>query len=124
MSDSDLGWFEVSLNVQDIGRSLAFYQTLGFQLVDGSVELRNVTLQKGDCRIGLYQGYLDPPETQLIFWQGDVDAIARDLVGRGLRFERGPTKGDDGGAGALLKDPDGHPIYFINMPGVLRKGPG
>ena len=116
-----LGWFEVSLDVQDIERSLAFYEKLGFQLVDGSVAFRNVTLQKADCRISLYQGYLDPPQTQLIFWQGDIHAIARDLTGKGLSFERGPAKGDDGGTAAMLKDPDGHPI--INMPHVVRKGP-
>ena len=88
-----------------------------------SVAFRNVTLQKDDCRISLYQGYLDPPQTQLIFWQGDIHAIARDLTGKGLSFERGPAKGDDGGTAAMLKDPDGHPIYFINMPHVVRKGP-
>jgi len=121
IADMDLGWFEVSLNVHDIKRSLAFYQTLGFQVVDGNVDVRHVTLQKGDCRISLYQGYLDPPETQLIFWQGDINAIACELDSKGLRFERGPAKGDDGGTGALLRDPDGHPIYFVNMPGVQRK---
>lgn len=121
MSDIDFGWFEVSLNVQDIKRSLEFYQLLGFQVVDGNVEFRNITLRKGDCRISLYQGYLDPPETQLTFWQGDVHAIARDLAGKGLQFERGPTTGEEGGVGALLRDPDGHPIYFVNMPGVKRK---
>jgi catechol 2,3-dioxygenase-like lactoylglutathione lyase family enzyme len=117
----DLGWFEVSLNVQDIRRSLEFYQTLGFQPVSGSVEERFITVQNGDCRIGLFQGHLNPPETQLIFWQGDVGAIAHALTAKGLSFEKGPTTGDDGGTGALLKDPDGHPIYFVNMPGVVRK---
>jgi len=118
----DLGWFEVSLNVQDINRSLAFYQTLGFALVDGSVAARTVTLQKGDCRIALYQGHLDPPVTQLIFWQGDVGAIARDLTSKGLSFEKEPLVGHGGGTAALLRDPDGHPLYFINLPGVTRKG--
>src|SRR5512140_999199 len=56
MADLNLGWFEVSLDVKDIKRSLAFYQALGFQIVDGSIEKRNVTLQKADCRIALYQG--------------------------------------------------------------------
>ena len=121
MTERNLGWFEVSLNVKDIAQSVAFYKTLGFAQVDGSIEARNVTLQKHDCRIGLYQGFLDPPETQLIFWQGDVDAIASDLVTEGLTFERGPMAGDGGGAAALLRDPDGHPIYFVNIPGVVRK---
>jgi len=36
----DLGWFDVGLNVQDIARSLAFYQALGFAQVDGGVDIR------------------------------------------------------------------------------------
>jgi catechol 2,3-dioxygenase-like lactoylglutathione lyase family enzyme len=120
----ELGWFEVSLDVKDIERSLAFYRTLGFEIVDRAGEGRVATVQKGDCRIGLYQGFLDPAETQLVFWQGDVEAIAGALESRGLTFERGPAQGDGGGTGAILRDPDGHPIYFVNMPGVTREGPG
>jgi hypothetical protein len=78
--------------------------------------------ERPDCRICLYQGFLDPPETQLIFWQGDVAAIASDLKSKGLQFEKTPARGEDGGIGALLRDPDGRPIYFVNLPGVTRQG--
>jgi hypothetical protein len=61
--------------------------------------------------------------TQLIFWQGDVNAIASDLTSKGLTFQKPPAKGADGGTGALLTDPDGHPIYFVSMPNHTRKGP-
>jgi len=60
MTDLDLGWFVVSLNVADIEQSLAFYQALGFQIANGSVESRVVTITKGNCRLALYQGFLDP----------------------------------------------------------------
>ena len=102
-------------------RSLGFYLKLGFRLVSRDDDGRSATLQNGDCRIAVYQGILNPAETQLIFWQGDVDEIGRDLVGKGLRFESGPTKADNGGTGALLRDPDDHPIYFVNMPGGVRE---
>lgn len=111
----DLGQFEISLDVRDIAASLAFYEALGFEVVDGSVEIKVVTLQKGDCRIALYQDYLQPPVAQLTFWNGDVDEIAADLKAKGYEFERGPFTGDGGGRAALIKDPDGYPIYFINM---------
>ena len=117
----ELGWFEVSLDVKDMGRTRAFYETLGFEVVGEAAEGRVVTLQKADCRISLYQGVLDPPETQLIFWQGDVAAIANDLMRKGIRFEKPPT-GEGDGIGALLRDPDGRPIYFVNVPGVTRQG--
>jgi catechol 2,3-dioxygenase-like lactoylglutathione lyase family enzyme len=111
-----LGRFEVGLDVQDIERSLAFYEKLGFRVVDGAVANRFVSLENGDCRLSLYQGHLDPAQTQLIFWQGDVEAIANELATKSLTFERAPARHDDGGIGALLRDPDGHPIYFVNIP--------
>ena len=116
------GWFEVSLDVKDIVRTRSFYETLGFEVVETAFEGRVVTLQKGDCRICLYQGFLDPPETQLIFWQGDVAAIASDLKSKGLQFDKEPARADDGGIAAQLRDPDGRPIYFVNLPGVTRQG--
>lgn len=118
----ELGWFEESLDVRDIVHTRSFYETLGFDVAGTVFDGRVVTLQKGDCRICLYQGFLDPPETQLIFWQGDVAAIASDLKSKSLQFEKEPTRGDDGGIGALLRDPDDRPIYFVNLPGVTRQG--
>lgn len=117
----EFGWFELSLPVQDIATSVVFYGNLGFRQVDGGVPLRHVTLEKGDCRIALYQGHLDPARPQLIFWQGDVEAIARALEARGLEFEKPPAKDGAGGVGAMLRDPDGHPLYFVNLPGVQRE---
>ena len=120
----DLGRFETSLDVKDIEKSVAFYKALGFRQVDGSIEIRNVGLRKGDCRLTLYQGYLDPPELQLIFWQGNVAAIARDLSAKGLSFEDGWPRSDENGTAAMLKDPDGHPLYFINLPVQFYDQPG
>jgi catechol 2,3-dioxygenase-like lactoylglutathione lyase family enzyme len=111
----DLGWFETSLDVQDIVKSVAFYETLGFRHVEGDIAVRTVTLNRGDCRLTLFQGHLDPARTQLIFWQGDVEAIAREATAKGFVFQRGPNVSKDG-ASAMLFDPDGHPLFFINMP--------
>ena len=122
----DLGYFEISLDVKDIGRSQAFYESLGFELIDGAAEIRTVTLQKGDCRLGLYQGHLDPARTQLIFWQGDVAAITREVEAAGIGFFREP-RSDEGGTAFMLLDPDGHPVFvicmrinFYNQPGYER----
>jgi hypothetical protein len=51
------------------------------------------------------------------------NAIAGDLTSKGLICDKGPTEGADGGTGALPRDPDGHPNYFVNMPGHTRKSP-
>ena len=120
----DLGRFETSLDVKDVEKSLAFYKALGFRQGDGGVDIRNVGLRKGDCRLSLYQGYLKPAETQLIFWQGNVEAIAGDLTSKGVRVEEGWPKKDKNGSAAMLKDPDGHPLYFINLPVHFYNQPG
>ena len=119
----DYGWFETSLNVADIAESVAFYERLGFARVDGDFAMKTITLQKGDCRISLYEGHLNPARPQLIFWQGDVEAITRDLEQKGVAFHRRLIKDDHGGVGSLLFDPDGHPLYFVNIPGVTRREP-
>ena len=115
--DKELGWFELSLAVQDIEAAIAFYLKLGFQRVDDRSVERTATLQNNDCRLGLFQGYLDPTGTQLIFWQGDVGAIADTVRCQGLSFFKAPSTDDSGGATLMLKDPDGHPLVFINLPG-------
>ncbi len=115
----DFGWFELSLGVRDIERSVEFYEKLGFQLL-GRDEKRNATLQKDDCRITLYQGLVAPADHQLTFWQGDTQAISSELQKAGLSVER-TQHGTEGGTAVLLRDPDGHAIVFISVPGVTRR---
>ena len=50
-------------------------------------------------------------------------AAARDLERQGVTFFRGPSQ-DDNGAAFMLKDPDGHPIYVINLPVQFYNQPG
>jgi hypothetical protein len=56
----------------------------------------------------------------LVFWQGDVEAVGRAAAGKGLSPESGSTRTDDGAVTARLRDPDGHVLFFINKPGVVR----
>lgn len=107
--------------MKDIVATRDFHVKRGFDVLSEAFDGYVVTLQKADCRLCLYLGFLDPPETQLIFWQGDVEAIAEDLSGKGIRFEKGPSRDEDGGVGALLRDPDGRPVCFVNLPGVTRR---
>lgn len=112
-SDLDRGFFQVSLPVKDPDRTAAFYELLGFRRKAGD-DPRVAALTNGQCRICLYQGYLDPDELQLNFWQGDVDAVAAVARREGMRFYREPGR-DEAGAGFMLTDPDGRPVFFINM---------
>lgn len=121
--DLTAGWFEVSLPVTDVGRSTAFYEALGFEVVVREAKGTRISLQNCDCRVGLYHGHLEPHRPQLIFWQGDVPAMAERVRRAGLVFHSGPAGDNDHGSFMLL-DPDGHPLYFIVMPGVERGRPG
>jgi catechol 2,3-dioxygenase-like lactoylglutathione lyase family enzyme len=81
----DLGWLEVSFDVKDVGRTIAFYEALGFRVASRADQGMSAILQGGTCRLGLYQNVLRPAETQLIFWQGEVERCAEGLP------ERAPT---------------------------------
>ncbi|HEY3799125.1 MAG TPA: VOC family protein [Caulobacteraceae bacterium] len=110
-----LGRYDVALPVKDVARTVAFYELLGFERRPlPEDEARVAAMVCGDARITLYQGYLDPAEPQLNFWQGDIDAVAEQARRQGLGFFREPA-GDDSGRAFMLKDPDGRPLFFINM---------
>lgn len=112
-TDLDRGFCQVSLPVKDPDRTAAFYEMLGFRR-KASDDPRVAPLTNGECRICLYQGYLDPDELQLNFWQGDLDAVAAVARREGMTFYREPG-GDAAGKGMMLIDPDGRPVFFINM---------
>ena len=112
--DLDRGVFQVSLPVKNLATTVAFYERLGFCSADSKPEDRVLGMSNGRDRICLYQGHLDPEELQLIFWQGDIDAVADTVRREGLGFFREPGR-DDKGAAFMLKDPDGRPLFFITM---------
>ena len=88
--------------------------------MDDSLEVRAVTIQCGDCRIALYQGYGE--ENFLNFRGGDVYALAGQFKLPGLALEREPETGLDGATGGpLVRDPDGNAIYFCHYPNEERK---
>ena len=119
-ADATAGWFEASLPVQAIAQSVAFYEALGFATVTRDTEGTWVSLQNADCRLGLFQGHLDPDRPQLIFWQGDLKAMATRARTAGFGFLCEPV----GQYGAfMLADPDGNPLYFIDPPGGSHPRP-
>jgi predicted enzyme related to lactoylglutathione lyase len=120
----DLGRFEAALPVKDLKRTMAFYEGVGFAREGGDIEVGVAELRRGDCRVCLYQGQLDPDRLQLIFWQGDTEAIAAMVEAAGIPFFRGPNRAEDGGGSFMLLDPDDHPLFFIYMPVHFVNHPG
>ena len=118
----ELGAFSVSLAVEDIDASRAFYGKLGFEVVGGDADENWLILRNGDCTIGLFQGMFE--RNTLTFnpgWDKQATALAsytdiRDLQRRlkdeGVELLSEADETTTGPASFLIIDPDGNPILF------------
>lgn len=118
----ELGNFSVSLAVQDLERSKAFYETLGFQVLGGDAGQGWLILRNGACVLGLFQGMFD--KNILTFNPGwddkaqplddfeDVRIIQARLQQAGVALVEGTEPDGDGPAHVVLEDPDGNRIML------------
>lgn len=116
----DLGAFSVSLAVQDLAASMAFYAKLGFTRFAGEPEQNWVILKNGRHVIGLFQGMFD--KNLLTFNPGwdqdaqplgaftDVRELQRRLKAEGVTLTAEADETTTGPAYFMLEDPDGNPI--------------
>ena len=118
----NLGEFEVGLNIKELDNAFAFYQSLGFQLVNGNFDVGMFTLAKNDCRIAIYhanhKGFVEEM-LYLQFYQGEVENIIRHAEGKGLKLTS-PIRREDRGINAQFKDPDGRIVNLIQQPDSYR----
>ncbi|HPF12728.1 MAG: VOC family protein [Planctomycetes bacterium] len=117
-----LGVFSLSLAVQDIHASLAFYEKLDFHQVGGDIAQNWVVLQNGSTTVGLFQGMF--PANIMTFTPGwglhketlehfkDVRDIQRTLRERGVTFATEADETTTGPASFVITDPDGNTILF------------
>ncbi len=116
----ELGAFSVSLAVQDLEASRAFYEKLGFQVVAGEPSENWQILRNGSCTIGIFQGMFE--RNILTFNPGwdsrgqdletfaDVRDLQRQFKAEGLQLEVEVEENSTGPASFVLTDPDGNPI--------------
>ena len=120
----DLGENFPCLNVQDLTRSIEFYETLGFKMTEGHRSENWACLQHNNMVVCLYQGHIE--ENLINFRGGDIEAIYQEARTRGLEFEKPAKKYPDGSWNATLRDPDGNAIFFNTFPDereqYLREG--
>ena len=93
--------------VADMDRAVGFYRdSLGFAVRFESPEWSELTT--GETTLALHPASAaNPPGTvQLGFTAADLAAVCRDLVGRGVRFTRPPTRAEFGGMLAEFLDSD------------------
>jgi lactoylglutathione lyase len=106
----ELGTFSVSLAVKDIKASRAFYEKLGFSVLDGAEEQNWLILRNGTTKIGLFQGMF--PQNTLTFNPTDVRSIQKHLLSEGIELMQKADETTEGPAHIALLDPDGNPILF------------
>lgn len=114
-----LGAFSISLSVNDLSKSIAFYEDLGFARFGGDDSHGYAIMKNGDTLIGLFQGMFEG--NMLTFnpgWDqsaGEVNPFddVRDIkakvtaAGHAASQEQG---GDTGPASFVVTDPDGNAI--------------
>lgn len=115
----DLGTFSLSLAVKDINASQKFYESLGFEVIDGSHTNKDYPMEEGQAwmvlklgttAIGLFQGMFEV--NILTFNPPDVRGVQKQLKKDGIEFEKEADETTSGPAHAMLTDPDGNLILL------------
>ena len=115
-----LGNFSISLAVNDIAVSRAFYEKLGFTVWGGNQEQNWLILKNGSTVIGLFQGMFE--RNILTFNPGwdndakqlpeftDVRDLQRELKAQGVQLLNEADETTSGPASFMVEDPDGNQV--------------
>lgn len=116
----ELGTFSVSLAVEDLEVSKAFYEKLGFESLADTSEHHYVIMKNGTTIIGLFQGMFE--KNILTFNPGwdtnaqeldsytDVRELQKELRQKGIEFAQEADEDSTGPAHFVIEDSDGNPI--------------
>lgn len=118
----ELGAFSVSLAVEDMAASRAFYKKLGFEMIAGDGEAWTILANQGHV-IGLFHGMFE--SNILTFnpgWTGmgeavdeftDIRVLSEQLTAEGLTLINDTTgETPSGPASFSIVDPDGNAILL------------
>ncbi len=109
----------VTITVSDIERAVEFYRRLGLrQIVANYPTYARFVSPQGDTTLSLHGvgtgTTLPPPATSIHFECDDVDATVAELKQKGLSFDMDPTDQPYLWREAILRDPDGNPIFLFH----------
>lgn len=116
----NLGTFSLSLCVQDLARSRAFYEQLGFEAMGGDADQGWLILKSPTCTLGLFEKMIE--KNTLTFNPGwdsnaqpldeftDVRELQKALKAKGVELMSEADESTEGPAHFVLIDPDGNPI--------------
>lgn len=108
----------VTLVTSDMGRSLSFYQSLGFDVTYGGPTEEFSTLRCGRSFLNIQlDPSWQPPDAvwgRVIIWVADVDDMYRRVVDVGRPTETAPADAPWGERYFHVRDPDGHELSFAH----------
>lgn len=116
---------QITIQVNDLERSITFYQKLGLKLIVHSPpKYARFECLAGDSTFSLHhqeQLHTNNP-TWLYFESENLDETVKELQACGIRFDELPTDQPWLWTEARLKDPDGNTIILYHA-GDKRKNP-
>lgn len=122
MENLKLGAFSNSLSVKDLKASKAFYETLGFTVLGGSMESNYLIMKNENAIIGLFQGMFEG--NIMTFNPGwdengqntkefdDIRKIQKEITSKGIVVENKIDDSTTGPASIVITDPDGNMILI------------
>ena len=116
---------QITLPVADIGRSKAFYETLGFRLLVNSPHYCRFLAPAGDTTFSIHveTGEINAPSGLVHYLEtDDVDGGVATLTQRGIIFDTKPVDESWLWREAEFRDPDGH-RWKIYSAGEARINP-
>jgi len=106
------GLFEIVLEVEALDPATAFYERLGFDVVDRGDERRRVRLSTGELDLELWE-----PQLGLADGRGgvhvDFGVAAADPAGAAASVEDAAMGSEDVAEGVRIRDPDGHYVTLV-----------
>lgn len=116
------GAFSISLTVKDLSASKEFYETLGFSVFAGSMEMNYLIMKNGNALIGLFYGMFEnniltfnpgwDENAQKLDEFDDVRDIQKHLKESGVPLMSEADESATGPGSFILNDPDGNVILF------------
>ena len=113
-----LGAFSISLSVNNLEASRAFYEKLGFSQTGGDAAQNWLILKNGQTVIGLFQGMFEKnvltfnpgwdQEAQLLESFTDVRQLQEQMKEQGVTLLQEVEPDSEGPGSLMLVDPDGN----------------
>lgn len=106
---------QVTIAVADIERSVAFYRTLGLELVVHADHYARFVCPQGRSTFSVHRRAAPVASTTVVYFEcDDLDATVSALQAKGLTFDGPPADQPWLWREARLSDPDGNPICLFH----------